>query len=852
MDSGGFVINLNGAIGGISDCDQAAETEDQRGQSSDNDEAASSAIRVVVEAGLPLRLASFSQGSSSSGSRVGEEADEAEVGEDLTSYLPGDCLALAFKRLDQVDLGNCSLACRRWYKVDAESRSHLVLRATEEIVPVLPKLLTRFSGVTKLVLKCQKKVPSINDAGLLTIAERCPQLRKLKLKHCNKVTDAGLEAFAAVCKDLRKFSCGNCGFGGRGLNALLQNCSLLEDLTVKRTNTKASQERVPEPLQPNRSAALRRLCLKDQGTFHAWIGLISGSPRLETLILARNLGNWDRLLETALGSGKLKELSQIYLERVNISDRGLRAIAQCHKLEALVVVKAPECTEAGLSLIAHGCPGLLRLHVEGWQAQRMGDVGLLAVATQCRQLQELVLVSNAVTEVSLTPLATLALSLERLTLCASETVGDPEVAILARGCPALRRLCIKGCPRVANLGIIALANGCPSLQKLKIRRCGEVTADTIAFLKQMRPEVQVQLERKAGGEEDADAEVEREEGRLQRRHRHPGGGVVLGDGVLGAVAAAGGHAAAAALADAAQAGVGGVNGLIVEAGGGVGGGVSAASGVGGSDNRVEEGSEATSRRFFRARQVFERGTRNLVGTFRRLLPTDARPGPSGGSGSVTTGWGTSSSTTSNGAVAGGGGGGAPSPGASGGAHWAADSSTPPPSLVAIAMPNTPFSNERALHLAARTPANGTGGGGEGAGGGAQGGIGASLIAGLAGPWTGMEGSVRNEFHPDAITPVRHRREGPSSSANPSAAPSAAPPLFVNQGDWNPLLPASGGGWGTPGSSSSSNAAAQQGPNVPGPVRRPAGWHPLLTAAPAPLRRGFAERGPEEKRGGGDR
>ena len=70
------------------------------------------------------------------------------------------------------------------------------------------------------------------------------------------------------------------------------------------------EEQLPETLSPGASV-LRRLCLKDQGTFHIWSSLIGGSPKLETLILARNLGTWDQLLEGALGEGQLSELSQV-------------------------------------------------------------------------------------------------------------------------------------------------------------------------------------------------------------------------------------------------------------------------------------------------------------------------------------------------------------------------------------------------------------------------------------------------------------------------------------------------------------------------------------------------------------
>ena len=77
-----------------------------------------------------------------------------------------------------------SLGCR----VDAESRSHLVVRAVESISSQLPHLLSRFSGVSKLVLKGERATPSISDRDLLTVAKHCPQLKKLKLKYCKLVS----------------------------------------------------------------------------------------------------------------------------------------------------------------------------------------------------------------------------------------------------------------------------------------------------------------------------------------------------------------------------------------------------------------------------------------------------------------------------------------------------------------------------------------------------------------------------------------------------------------------------------------------------------------------------------------
>eukprot|EP00270_Netrium_digitus_P010723 TRINITY_DN3347_c0_g1_i16.p1 TRINITY_DN3347_c0_g1~~TRINITY_DN3347_c0_g1_i16.p1 ORF type:complete len:553 (-),score=23.88 TRINITY_DN3347_c0_g1_i16:371-2029(-) len=431
-------------------------------------------------------------------SSISSPLEEQNVcGEDLISALPDECIALIFRKLEVTDLASCCLVCKRWLRVDAESRMHIILKASFELSPMLPKLLDRFSSLQKLVLKCEKNASSVEDDALLTIIEYAPNLKKLKLKNCKRITDGGLELFGKKSQSLRKFSCGSCGFGIGGLNALLEHCSTLEDLTVKKS-VKPSGEPLQETVRAG-AGNLLRLCLKDQSGPHIWTNLIGGSKKLETLILARNGGYWDRVLEATLGQRHLPELSQVYLESVNISDKGLASVAKCPKLEALVVMRAQECTDAGMTVIAQSCRDLRRLHVEGWALGHLSDTGLMAIATHCTQLQELVLVAHSCTVTSMQPLTNNCQLLERLTLSSSESMGDGEVACIAQACPSLRRLCIKSCPRVSDLGIISLAksDGCPSLQKLKLRRCKGISSYAISFLREHRPAIAILQERKS-------------------------------------------------------------------------------------------------------------------------------------------------------------------------------------------------------------------------------------------------------------------------------------------------------------------------------------------------------------------
>ncbi|XXG68229.1 hypothetical protein AAC387_Pa06g1365 [Persea americana] len=68
---------------------------------------------------------------------------------------------------------------------------------------------------------------------LLISLRRC-NLTRLELRSCCQITDAGFAAFTANGKSLEKLSCGSCAFGTTGMNAILDECSTLEELSVKR------------------------------------------------------------------------------------------------------------------------------------------------------------------------------------------------------------------------------------------------------------------------------------------------------------------------------------------------------------------------------------------------------------------------------------------------------------------------------------------------------------------------------------------------------------------------------------------------------------------------------------------
>lgn len=410
---------------------------------------------------------------------------------DLISELPDECIALIFQSLSSGDRKRCSLVSQRWLRVEGQSRHRLSLNAQADLITVVPALFSRFDSVTKLALRCDRRSKSVNDETLTLISMRCPNLTRLKLRGCRELTDVGMTNFAMHTKCLKKFSCGSCMFGAKGMNAVLNHCSFLEELSVKRLRG-INDGGGAEPIGPGvAGGSLKSICLKELYNGQFFGPLIVGSKNLKSLKLLRCLGDWDSLLEMV--ANKKNNLVEVHLERLQVSDIGLSALSNCPELEILHIVKTPDCTNAGVVSVAENCKLMRKLHIDGWRTNRIGDEGLLAIAKHSARLQELVLIGVNPSSASLEAIASNCQKLERLALCGSETIADAEISCIAAKCAALKKLCIKGCP-VSDTGIEAFAWGCPNLVKIKVKKCRDVTSEVADWLRVRRGSLMVNLD----------------------------------------------------------------------------------------------------------------------------------------------------------------------------------------------------------------------------------------------------------------------------------------------------------------------------------------------------------------------
>ncbi|KAK4764906.1 hypothetical protein SAY86_025996 [Trapa natans] len=417
----------------------------------------------------------------------GEEAVDGSF--DYSGDLPDECLAHVFHFLGSGDRKRCSLVCKRWLRVDGEGRHRISLDAQADLLNFIPSIFTRFDSISKLSLRCDRKLISINDDALILISLKCPSLSRLKLRGCREITDLGIATFSQHAKNLKKFSYGSCSLGAAAINAVLDHCTSLEEISIKRLKGIHDGAELIRPGTASKS--LKSICLKEIINGQCFGPLIIGAKCLRTLKLIRCLGDWDIILGT-IGSSN-PSLIEVHFERIQLTDVGLAGVSHCRGIETLHIVKIHECSNFGLFSIAENCRLLRKLYIHGWRINRIGDEGLAAIAKQCSNLQELVLIGVDATHLSMSLFASNCPKLERLALCGSDAISDVEITCIATKCEALRKLCIKSCP-ITDVGIESLALGCPNLVKVKVRKCRGVSCQVAEWLREQRSSLDFNLD----------------------------------------------------------------------------------------------------------------------------------------------------------------------------------------------------------------------------------------------------------------------------------------------------------------------------------------------------------------------
>ncbi|KAJ4767662.1 Transport inhibitor response 1-like protein [Rhynchospora pubera] len=388
------------------------------------------------------------------------------------------------------DRNACSLVCRLWNRTESLTRQHLVVGNLYSINPT--RAVTRFPNIQSLSLKGR---PRFADFGLVppgwgagftawgkALVGICAgSVKKLVLKRVTvsnsdlELIGRGLPSFG----DLTLICCD--GFGSPGLGAVVENCKQLRvldlidcDIEDDNSDDLALVDWISKfPRTHNCLESLSFECISYAVNLDALESLIVRSPNLCRLRVNSHItiSQLCRLLLRApqlthLGTGMFctpgnenEEMEAKDVEAVFGSMKdliylsGLREIKPellptiypvCGQLTTLNLSYAVISAEQLKPVIRH-CHNLQIF----WTLDTIGDEGLKAVATTCRDLRELRVFPQDPSEES------------------EGFVSDLGLIYISEGCRKLRSI-LYFCQLMTNAAVIAMSVNCPDLTVFRL------------------------------------------------------------------------------------------------------------------------------------------------------------------------------------------------------------------------------------------------------------------------------------------------------------------------------------------------------------------------------------------------
>ena len=352
---------------------------------------------------------------------------------------------------------------------------------------------------------------SITGVGLAALGRASPRLKSIGLYRCLQITDIGLSALVHGCSQLQSisiFCCSN--LTDAGLSVLADGCPLLEFINL---HCCCSVMDIGNLIPRNGVSMLQYVSLNysKNVTNEGLCKMVEGCPKLRTL----SLNYCTKVKDTGISciGQYCPDLREIHLCGNNITDLGLVALAKgCPLLEAanlyccsyvtyitlsalstgcsqLLSVKltGTGITDAGISILAHGCSLLQSIHLES--CDYITNFGLLTLQ-KCPNVTALTISScYNIRSTGLSILLNRWPHLRSIHL-AGASITDSVLSALARGCPQLLSLNLYACQSVSYTGMCALACGCPLLQSVEICYSDLIKDASIRALAQGCPHLQ--------------------------------------------------------------------------------------------------------------------------------------------------------------------------------------------------------------------------------------------------------------------------------------------------------------------------------------------------------------------------
>ncbi|CAH9112759.1 unnamed protein product [Cuscuta europaea] len=407
-------------------------------------------------------------------------------------YFPDEVLELIFDFLtSHKDRNAVSMVCRSWYMLEKLSREKVFVGNCYAISP--ERVISRFSRMRSLTLKGK---PHFADFGLVphewggyvypwieALSDASVNLEELRLKRM-VVSDDALDFLSRSFPNFKSLVLVSCeGFTTDGLAAIASNCRYLRELDLQENDVEDHRGQWLScfPESSTSLVSLNFACLKGEVNLAALERLVGRCKNLRSLRVNRAVP-LDALQSILLQSPQLTDLGtgsfvcdpntetykklKIALKRSSIKSlSGFLEVSSfclpsvypmCANLTSLNLSYAPGiyCIEL-MKLVQH-CRKLQRL----WVLDTIGDRGLVVVASNCKELQELRVFPSQEIQVGY------------------NSVTEEGLVAISAGCPKLSSL-LYFCWQMTNAALVAVAKNCPNFTRFRLCTLNPMVPDAV-------------------------------------------------------------------------------------------------------------------------------------------------------------------------------------------------------------------------------------------------------------------------------------------------------------------------------------------------------------------------------------
>lgn len=371
------------------------------------------------------------------------------------------------------DRNAISLVCKAWYHVEALTRQHVFIGNCYSVSPV--SLTHRFKNLKSLTVKGKPRfadfglVPqywgayadpwvsaladaypwfeelrlkrmTMTDDCLAKLAQSFPNFRSLILTTCDGFTTNGLAHIAANCRNLQVLELQECDIGDEGgewLSCFPESFTSLISFNFTSCTDEVDFDALEKLV--SRCSSIKSLKVNSAVTFEQLERLVAKAPQVTDLgtgsFAAPEGSSVESFEKTISKCMELRCLSGFWL----VSSRCVPSLYPvCGNLTFLNLSYASTIRSIEMIKLISACNRLLRL----WVLDSLEDKGLQAVASACKELQEL----------RVFPTET----------CGPGLASEKGLVSISEGCPNLVSI-LYFCGKMTNQGLQTVARNSPQM-----------------------------------------------------------------------------------------------------------------------------------------------------------------------------------------------------------------------------------------------------------------------------------------------------------------------------------------------------------------------------------------------------